>query len=93
MKTSVVNLDGNKLKTFPADLIKLNNVVDNATDTKIPRISELVTKTQYVLNKQGFEVKIKHIDQNIPNLSGLVERTDYNRKIQRSKTRYLPLLV
>ena len=67
--------------------------MDNATDTKIPSISELVTKTQYVLNKQGFEVKIKHIDQNIPNLSGLVERTDYNRKIQRSKTRYLPLLV
>ena len=75
-----------KFKTVPADLRKLSNVVDNdivrkilydllvtkvdAFDTKIPSISGLVTKMQYDSDKQGFEKKIVHVDEKIPNTCG-----------------------
>ena len=71
VKTKVDNLDEDKPETVSGDLIKLSKVVHNgvvkktvhddlvikvnASNTKIPSTSGLVTKTQYVLYKQGHE--------------------------------------
>ena len=55
LKAKVNNLDVDKLKTFPADSSKLNNIVDNAIDTKIISTGELVTKTQYVSEKGSWK--------------------------------------
>ena len=70
LKTKVDNLDINKIKTVPADLSQLSNVMDNdvvkktvndhlvtkvnAIDTEIPSTSELVTKTEYDSDRVGF---------------------------------------
>ena len=79
LKTKVNNLDVEKLKTVPADLSNLSNIVDNvvkkavynqlatnvnATDTMIPITSRLVSKTQYNSDKQGLEKKIEDFDKN-----------------------------
>ena len=69
LKTKVDNLDINKIKTVPADLSQLSNVMDNdvvkktvndhlvtkvnAIDTEIPSTSELVTKTEYDSDRLG----------------------------------------
>ena len=53
----------------------------NVICTKIPSTSELVTETQYDSDKQGLERKIEHVDKNITNTSGLIEKTDYDTKI------------
>ena len=79
----------NKLKTVPADLSKLNNVLandivkntvynklvikSNAIDTKISNTSRLLTKRK--------EKKIADVDKKIPNSTGLVKKTNYNTKI------------
>ena len=94
LETKVDNLDVDNLKTVPADLGKLSNVVGNdvvkktvynqwvtkvnATDTKIPSASRLVTKTQA---KQGLEKKIEDVNKKIPNTRGLVKKAEYNAKI------------
>ena len=67
MKTKIDNLDKDKSKTVPGDLIKLSKIVHNgvvkktvyddlvikvnAKDTKIPSTSGLITKTQYGSHK------------------------------------------
>ena len=94
LKRKVDNLDVDKLKTAPANLSKLSNVVDNDVvkntvyDTlvakvsvvEIPSTNGLLTKTQCNSDKQGLEKKIKNADKKIPNTSGLVRMTDYNTK-------------
>ena len=72
----------------------------NATDSKIPSTSGLVTGTQYDLDKQGLEKKFEDVDKKIPNSSGLVKKTDWISddfclvtKPQRLKTKYLILLI
>ena len=80
LKTKLDKLDVDKIKTVPADLSKLSNVVDNdaikkavydklvikvnAINTKIPSTSGLLTTTQYDLEKQGLEKKIEDVDNN-----------------------------
>ena len=78
LQTQLVSLHVNKLKTVPADLSKLRNVVDNdvikktmynqlstkvnAIDTKITGTSELITKPQYDSDQQSLEKKIEQKD-------------------------------
>ena len=92
LKTKVDNLDVDKLKNVPANLSKLNNVVDNdivkktvygklitkvnAIDAKIPNTNELVTKRQCDSNKQGLEKKIDDFHKNIPSTSIFFKETD-----------------
>ena len=60
---------------------------------KIPDTTGLATKVQYDLGKQGLQKKIKDVDKKIPNISGLSKKTNYNKKLQRLKTRYLVVMV
>ena len=78
LQTQLVSLHVNKLKTVPADLSKLRNVVDNdvikktmynqlstkvnAIDTKITGTSELITKPQYDSDQQSLEKKTEQKD-------------------------------
>ena len=87
-----MNVD--KLKTVPADLSKLSNIVDNdvvittvhnklvinfnAINAKILSTSGLLTKTQYDSNKQGLGKKIEDNDKKILSTSDLVKSTGYN---------------
>ena len=101
LKTKVDDLDKDKIKTVPADLSKLCNVMDNdvvkktgygklvikvsAIDTKVPR--GLVNKTQYDSDKQGLEKKIKNIDRKIVNTNGLGKKMTTTQKLQKLRTR------
>ena len=101
LKTKVDDLDKDKIKTVPADLSKLCNVMDNdvvkktgygklvikvsAIDTKVP--TGLVNKTQYDSDKQGLEKKIKNIDRKIVNTNGLGKKMTTTQKLQKLKTR------
>ena len=78
LQAQLVSLHVNKLKTVPADLSKLCNVVDNdvikktvynqlftkvnAIDTKISGTSELITKPQYDSDQQSLEKKTEQKD-------------------------------
>ena len=46
-------------------------------NTKIPRTSELVTKTQYDSDKQSLLEKIKDVGKKTYNTSGVVRKTHY----------------
>ena len=92
LKTGVDKLDINKLTPAPNDLAKLNNVAKNDV-VKKTEYKKLVTKvdnidtTNFVENtkhkKDGsnFEDKINKVNKNIPNVSGLVKKTDFNTKV------------
>ena len=54
----------------------------NAIDTKIPSTSELVTKTQYDLDKQDLEKRIEGVDKEVLNTNGRVRDTKYSTKIR-----------
>ena len=78
-------------------LIKLSNGVDNGfvkktvydklaikdsvIVNKIPSTSGLVIKRQNDLDKQGLEKLIEDFGKKISNTSGLVKKTNYNKKI------------
>ena len=49
----------------------------NAIVIKMPSTSGMLTEKQYESDKQGFEKKIEVVDRKIPNISGLVKKTDY----------------
>ena len=59
----------------------------NAIDTKIPRTSELVTKTQSDSDKQSLLEKIKDVGKKTYNTNGVVRKTHY-----KTRKRYLKLL-
>ena len=78
LKTKVNNLDVDKLKTVPADLSKLSNVVDNvvkktvyenlatkvnAIYTKIPSTSGLVINAKHESGKHGLEKNIEDFNK------------------------------
>ena len=65
LKTKADNLDADKLKTIPADLRKLSNVVDNVVKNTI--YGKLV-------------IKVDTIDTKIPSTSGVVPKTQYDSK-------------
>ena len=95
-KTTIDSLDVDELRTVPADLSKLSNVVDNdflkknvydklvikvnAIDSKIPSNIGLITKAQYDSEKQGLWKSIDDIDKKILNISGLQHKKYKDRK-------------
>ena len=97
LKAKVNNLDVDKLKTAPADISKLSNIVNNdvfkdtvynqlarkanVIDATIPKTTGLVTKTQYDSDKQGHKKKIEDVEEKIPNTSGLFKKTESNTNI------------
>ena len=60
----------------------------NAADIKIPSATGVVTKTQYESDRQGIEKNINDFDKTTLNISGLVEKTDYNTKLKILKTAF-----
>ena len=69
LKTEVDKLDTSKLKTVPVDLSKLSNVVKN----------DVVKKTAYDTDK--LDADKLELEKKIPDISNLVEKSDYNTKI------------
>ena len=98
-KFKIDNLNLDKRKIFPANLIKLGNKVDNdvvkktvydklvisvnATDNKIPSTSRLVNKTQYDFYKQGLVRKIEDVDKKYLILVGKSRRLITTQKVKR----------
>ena len=82
LKTKVDNFALNKLKTSPAGLGKLGNVVDidvikktvydelvnkvNGIDTKIPNTSELVSPAQYDLDNKVLRRRLRMLTKRYP---------------------------
>ena len=92
LKTDEDKIDVDKLKTVPADLAKLSDVVKNdvikkteynSLKTKVDNIDSknFVSKTKYEKDGSNFENKISKIDKKIPDVSDLVKKTDFNSKI------------
>ena len=104
LKTEVDKLDIDKLTPAPNDLVKLSNVVKNDV-VKKTEYDELVTKvngndttnfvlkTKYKKDGSDFEDKISKVDKKIPDVSGLVKKTDFNSKITETEGKILALLV
>ena len=92
LKTEVDKLDADKLKPVPNDLAKLTNAVENGlvkkSDynklvTNVDNIdtTNFVLKTKYEKDGSDLENKISDVDKKIPDVSGLVKKTDFNSKI------------
>ena len=104
LKTEVDKIDADKLKTVPVDLAKLSNVVKNdvvekteysSLKTKVDSIdtANFVLKTKYEKDGSDFEDKISKIEKEIPDVSGLVKKTDFNAKVTEIENKYLVLVV
>ena len=72
-----MNIDIDNLKTVPADLYKLNNVLDNdvfrktvyeklVTKVNVIDTSTFLLKSQFNTDKSGLEKKINNTDKKIP---------------------------
>ena len=79
------------MKTVPADLSKLSNLLDNDfgktmvydklfTEVNAPDTTRLALKTQYNIEKSGLENKISDTNR-------LVKKTDYNAKITETEVK------
>ena len=85
LKTEVDKLDIDKLVPIPNDLSKLSNVVKNDVVKKVD-YNKLVAKVNNI-DTSDFVLKIKYntdkteLENKIPNISGLVKKTDYNSKL------------
>ena len=83
LTTEIDKIDADKLKTVPADLTKLSNVVKNdvgkkteynSLKTKVDSTdtTNFVLKTKYEKDGSDFEDKISKIDKKIPDVSSLI---------------------
>ena len=81
LRSEVDKLDTDKIKTVPADLAKLSNVVKNdvvkkteynTLKTKVDGIdtSTFVTKTKFTADINTLDDKIDKVDKKIPYISG-----------------------
>ena len=88
LKTEVDQIDVDKLKTVPADLAKLSNVVKkdvvkkteyNKLIGKVDNINttSFVLKTKYEKDGSDFEDKINKVDEKISDVSGLVKKNKF----------------
>ena len=92
-----------ELKTVPADLSKLSNVVNNIVKktvynklvVKVNDIdtSGVILKTKYQRDKSDLQTKISDADKRFPGTSKLVEKTYYSSKISETEVKYLVLVV
>ena len=82
----------------PLDLSKLSDVLKNdvvkKTEcnklfTKVDNIdtTNFVKKNKCEKDGSDFEDKINKVDKKVPNVSGLVKKTDYNTKIKKKLKR------
>ena len=108
LKTKVDNRDVDKLKTVPADLSKLSNVVDSdvvtntvydklvikvdATDTKMQSTGRFATKSSMIQSSKVLRKGLKMLKKQYLILVGWSRRLVTRQKLQRSKIRYLVLL-
>ena len=93
LKVEIDKIDVDKLKSVSVDLSKLsnvenNNVVKNTVyDKLVAKVNDIdnsgfVLKTKYDRAKSDLEKKKKSdADKKIPDINGLVKKTDYNVKI------------
>ena len=92
LKTEVDKIDADKLRTVPADLAKLSNVVKNdvvkkteynSLKRKVDHIdtANFVSRTKYEKVGSDFEDKISKTDKKIPDVSDLVKKADFNTKV------------
>ena len=85
LKTEIDKLDIDKSVPIPNDLSKLSNVVKNGVVKKV-EYNKLVTKVSNI-DTSDFVLKTKYstdkteLENKIPNISGLVKKTDYNSKL------------
>ena len=85
LKTEVDKVDIDTLATVSVDLSKLSNVVKNDVvkktvyDKLVAKVDNIDT-IDFVL-KTNFNTKLTGLENEIPNTSGLVKKTDYNTKI------------
>ena len=92
LKTEVDKIDVDKLKTTPADLAKLSNVVKNdvvkKTDyntlkNKVDAIDTLkfVSRTKFTTDTNALDDKIDEVEKKIPDISGLATKSSVTRLI------------
>ena len=92
LKSEVDKIDVDKLKTTPADLAKLSNVVKNdvikKTDyntlkNKVDAIdtSVFVTRTKFTADTNSLDDKIDKVGKKIPGISGLATKSTVTRLI------------
>ena len=91
LKVEIDKIDVDKLKSVSVDLSKLskvenNNIVKNTVHDKlVAKVNDIdnsgfVLKTKYDRAKSDLEKK-SDADKKIPDINGLVKKTDYNVKI------------
>ena len=84
LQSDVDRLDIDKLVPIPLDLSKLTNVVKNDVVKKTEYnklVTNFVKKDKYEKYGSDFEDKISKVDKKIPDVSGLVKKTDTNTKV------------
>ena len=85
LKTEVDKLHIDKLVPIPNDLSKLSNVVKTDVVKKVD-YTKLITEvnnidtSDFMLKAKYFTDKLE-LENKIPNINGLVKKTDYNTKI------------
>ena len=109
LKTKVDDLDVGKLKTVLIGFKRLGDVVDNEIvkntkfntlktkaaklDRKILDTTALICINQYNIDKQNLEKKIGHVDEKLPDVSGLVTTTVLNTKTKEIDNKIPDLVV
>ena len=92
LKTEVDKIDVDKLKTVPADLAKLSNVVKNdvvkkttynTLKNKVDAIdtSKFVSRTKFTTDTNILDDKIDKAEKKIPDISGLATKSSVTRLI------------
>ena len=72
LKTEVVKIDTDKLKTVPDDLAKLSNVVKNGVVKKTDFSADTyVTRTKFSTDTNALDDKIDKVEKKIPDISSL----------------------
>ena len=109
LKLNVDDLDVGKLKTVPADLKKVSDVVDNEAvkntkfntlktnvnnlENKTPDATTLIHINQYNTDKQNLEEKPEMLIKKIPGTIRLVTTTVLNKKLVKLRRKYHLLVV
>ena len=76
LKTEIDKIDTDKLKTVPADLAKLSNVVKNNVVKKTDfSADDYVKKTKFSADTNALDDKIDKVDKKIPDVSNLATKS------------------
>ena len=85
LKTEFDKLDIDKLAPVPVDLSKLSDVLKNDVvkkdeyDKLVAKVNNIDT-SDFVL-RTNYQTDKTWLDNKIPDISGLVKKTDYNTKV------------